>query len=100
MNVYRMRQQRCGLASVHSGEDAVDCLVTAGSEDGCSENLMRFGVYKDLDESVSFAFLDGAADAGHGSHPDQCGQTAAAYLRFRHSDMREGRIDVERVHRD
>ena len=98
MNVHRMRWKRCGLVQIHCGEDIVDCLIAAGSDDSSPQNLGRAGIDEDFDEPVGLVFFDGAADARHGPDSYESGKSATAYFGLRQIDMRKGWIDIERVY--
>ena len=92
-----MRDQRRGLARIHGGQDAMDCLVAAGAEDGCAEDVLSLRVDENLDEAEGFAFLDRAADAGHGAFTDQCRLLRCAHFGFIHADVGERWVNVERA---
>src|ERR1700745_80451 len=62
VNGHRALQRRVGDAGVHDVEDAVDGLVSTGTENGRAEDLVRFGVRDRHHEALCFALLDRAAD--------------------------------------
>jgi hypothetical protein len=66
----------------HHVENAMDGFVAAGSENRSAEDALGFGVDHDLHEALRFAFLDRAADAGHGALSDQCTPSALAHIAF------------------
>ena len=73
MDVHGVGDVGVGRAGVHGVEDAVDGFVSAGAEDGGSEDFFGFGVDEDLHEALRLAFLYGAADFGHGTSADEGG---------------------------
>jgi hypothetical protein len=75
----------------------VNHFIAANPENRSAQNLCRFRVDADLDETLCLAFFVGPAYLAHGIFRSEGAPSGFSYLCVCHAASPERRIDVERV---
>jgi hypothetical protein len=97
VNVHGPLNDSIRRSGIHHIKDRVNGLVTAGSKDGGSQDLVGLGIHHDLHKPLRLALLNGATNLRHRPPPNQRAATAFANFFLSQACTAERRINVQSI---
>ena len=95
MNMHGPLQHRTRSSGIHEIQNAMDHLVAADAENGCSQQSLVVGMDQNFHKPLGLALFHCPADLGHRPLGDECRLFAFPNLPFRHPRASQRGIDVE-----
>src|SRR5262245_54329881 len=97
MNVHCTLYHRICCFGIHHVEQHVNHFIASCPKDGSTENQFSVCVDRDLDEALSFAFLNSAAHSAHRIFRDERSASGFPNFGLRHAASAERGIDEQSV---
>ena len=97
MNMHCALDDRVWRLRIHDVQQNVNHFIPSNSENGSSQDLFRFCIDADLDETLHLSFFVGPAHFTHRIFRNEGTASGFPYFFVRHAAAPQGRVDIERV---